>query len=417
LIGVFCQRTAQLSEPLDMQENATARNDSGSMHGPLMEFLSRAPIGVLQAALDGTIETVNPMAAGLLAPLSSSGQLDNLFVALAEAAPQVRQMVAAFDQASGTVCESIRVPLAGRANSAVPQILSLSVFKLDAVRLMATVSAVVAEPAVSERSSRRGAMEGELRQAIAENKLLVKYQPVVGLREEGSGFSAVDRGAGVEALVRWNHRIRGAVSPLEFLGVAEECGLIGALGDFVLRTACNQFVRWKNDLGARAPKFLAVNLSRGQFTQAGFVASVRDILESSGMVPGELQLEVHESWAAKDEVVQAGLLELKALGLMLALDNYGSGYSSLTSLHLLKVDVIKIDRSFVNQAVASEHHRVLIDATVRVATSLGMSTAAEGIETEAQLSVVRQLGCERGQGYFFSEAISAPNLVQFLTSE
>jgi EAL domain-containing protein (putative c-di-GMP-specific phosphodiesterase class I) len=103
--------------------------------------------------------------------------------------------------------------------------------------------------------------------------------------------------------------------------------------------------------------------------------------------------------------------------LLLALDNFGSGYSSLTSLHLLKVDVIKIDRSFVNQAVASEHHRVLIDATVRVATSLGMTTAAEGIETEAQLSVVRQLGCERGQGYFFSEAISAPNLVQFLTSE
>ena len=402
-----------------MQENPPARNDSGATQGPLMEFLYRAPIGLLHAALDGTIETINPMAASLLAPLSSSGQLANLFVALAEAAPQLRHMVAAFDQASGTVCESIHVPLVGRAHSGAPQILSLSVFKLDAIRLMATVSAVVAEAAVPERTSRRGAMESELRQAIAENKLLVKYQPVVGLQEEGSNFSfgAVDRSAGVEALVRWNHRIRGAVSPLEFLGVAEECGLIGALGDFVLRTACSQFVQWKSDLGVHAPKFLAVNLSRGQFTHAGFVASVRDILESSGMAPGELQLEVHESWAAKDETVRAGLLELKGLGLMLALDNFGSGYSSLSSLHLLKVDVIKIDRSFVNQAVASEHHRVLIDATVRVATSLGMSTAAEGIETEAQLSVVRQLGCEKGQGYFFSEAISAPNLVQFLTSE
>jgi EAL domain-containing protein (putative c-di-GMP-specific phosphodiesterase class I) len=402
-----------------MQENAIARNESGSAHEPLMQFLYRAPIGLLETALDGTIKMINPVAASLLAPFSSSGALDNLFVALAEVAPQLRPLVAAFDQASGTVCESIRVPLVGRATSGVPQTLSLSIFKLDAVRLVGTVSAAVVESAVPERTSRRGAMESELRQAIAENKLLVKYQPVVGLREEGSSFSfgAVDRSAGVEALVRWNHRIRGAVSPLEFLGVAEECGLIGALGDFVLRTACGQFVQWKKDLGARAPKFLAVNLSRGQFTQAGFVASVGKILESSGMVPGELQLEVHESWAAKDEGVQAGLLELKALGLMLALDNFGSGYSSLTSLHLLKVDVIKIDRSFVNQAVASEHHRVLIDATVRVATSLGMSTAAEGIETEAQLGVVRQLGCERGQGYFFSEAISAPNLVQFLTSE
>jgi EAL domain-containing protein (putative c-di-GMP-specific phosphodiesterase class I) len=135
------------------------------------------------------------------------------------------------------------------------------------------------------------------------------------------------------------------------------------------------------------------------------------------MAAEHLQLEVHESVTVEDAIVQARLQELKEIGVRLALDNFGVGRSSLVNLHLLPVDIIKIDRSLVTEAVLSEHHRVLIEATVLVATSLGMSAAAEGIETEAQLAVVRQLGCKQGQGYFFSEAISAANMVQWLTSE
>lgn len=134
------------------------------------------------------------------------------------------------------------------------------------------------------------------------------------------------------------------------------------------------------------------------------------------MNPGEPQLEVTESLAAQDETVQATLQQLKSLGLTLALDDFGTGYSSLSSLHQLPVATVKIDRSFVSQAVQSAHHRVLIEATVRVAASLNMSTVAEGVETEAQASVVRSLGCEKGQGYLFSKPIVSEDLVSWLKS-
>jgi len=398
-----------------MQSKAIKPMDSAA-HELLLQFLYRAPLGLVQTTLDGTIKTINPPAAGLLEPMAAGG-LDNLFAALAGAAPQLRHLVDAFPQPHGTICESIQVPLAGLENADLARTLTLSLFKLDAARLVATVSGASSEPATRGRAPRRSGMEDELRQALAENQLFVQYQPVVGLGYEISGAAALDRSAGVEALVRWNHRIRGAVAPLEFIGIAEECGFIGALSQFVIGTACRQFVQWREKVGSRAPRLLAVNLSRGQLAEPGFVASVRTILDSCGMAPEHLQLEVHESVTVEDGTARARLQELKEIGVRLALDNFGIGRSSLVSLHQLPVDVIKIDHSLVTEAVVSEHHRVLIEATILVATSLGMSTAAQGIETEAQLAVVRQLGCEQGQGYFFSEAISAANMVQWLTSE
>jgi len=380
----------------------------------LIQFLNRAPLGLVQATLAGAIESINPTAAELLAPVSFSGRLENLFAALEQVAPRLRDMVANFGHESGSVCGTIQLPIPGRPGAQTKS-LFIDIFKLDGARLIATLSDKSSGPA-QQRAARRSAMENELSQALADNQLFVQYQPLVSLSEEDGAPSARERIAGVEALVRWNHRIRGAVSPLEFIGVAEECGLSGALGGFVLRSACRQFMQWQNELGDRAPKILAVNLSRGQLTEPGFAASVSEILESSGMIPEQLQLEVHESLAAHDASVQRRLRELKTLGLVLALDNFGSGYSSLASLHLLPVDLIKIDRSFINEAVLSAHHRVLIDATVRVAKSLRMAVAAEGIETEAQLAVARQLGCQSGQGYFFSEAISAANLSLWLTT-
>ena len=265
----------------------------------------------------------------------------------------------------------------------------------------------VFEPAMQDRAARRGALEGELRRALAEGELFVVYQPVVGLARGAAS-------TGVEALVRWRHPSRGLVAPAEFIGVAEESGLIGALGDFVLATASRQFMAWQAALGARAPGTLAVNLSRAQLVQPALAASVRDILRAAAMPPGRLQLEVTESLAAQDATVQARLHELKALGLTLALDDFGTGYSSLASLHQLPVDTIKIDRSFVSQADSSRHHRVLIEATVRVADSLGLDTVAEGIETAAQAAVVRELGCAKGQGYLFSRPLGAEDAAGWL---
>ncbi|MCC2974563.1 EAL domain-containing protein [Massilia sp. IC2-476] len=271
---------------------------------------------------------------------------------------------------------------------------------------------LVFETAMRERAERRADIEAELRQALAEEQLFVVYQPVVGLLPDGG----TDYAAGVEALVRWRHPVRGIVPPIEFITVAEECGLIGAVGDFVLERSCRDFMDWQARLGEAAPRLIAVNLSRAQLGQPGWIDSVRRVLQVTGMPADQLQLEVTESLAAQDQGIAQRLHELKALGIQLALDDFGTGYSSLSSLHLLPVDTVKIDRSFVSQADTSHHHRVLIEATVKVAQSLGMKTVAEGIETESQAAVVRAESCAKGQGYFYSRPLVSSDLLAWLAS-
>jgi len=264
--------------------------------------------------------------------------------------------------------------------------------------------------AMRERAQKRGGLEAELRQALLNRTLHVEYQPIVGLRQDLGGMPAV----GAEALVRWRHPVKGGIPPMEFIGIAEECGLIGALGEFVLETACADFMDWTRRLGADAPTLLAVNLSRAQLADAGLVQRVQQILVSTGMPSGSLQLEVTESLAAQDDVVQQRLRDLKALGIKLALDDFGTGYSSLSCLHMLPVDTVKIDRSFVCQADISPHHRVLIEATVRVAHSLDMNTVAEGVETPAQAAVIRELQCDKGQGYLYSRPLGKHQFLDWI---
>ena len=257
----------------------------------------------------------------------------------------------------------------------------------------------VFEPPMKQREAQRGRVESELRAALAQGELFVVYQPLVDL---AGGLCS-----GVEALVRWQHPRRGLVPPVEFIEVAEETGLIAPLGAFVLDTACRQFAAWQRELGARAPQVLSVNLSRAQLADAELPALVARVLADSGLAPRHLQLEITESLAAQGQAVQQMLRRLKELGVSLALDDFGTGYSSLASLHLLPVDVVKIDRSFVSQAETSAHHRVLIEATVRVAQSLGMRTVAEGIETAGQAGILAALACDKGQGYLYARPLSA----------
>jgi predicted signal transduction protein with EAL and GGDEF domain len=259
---------------------------------------------------------------------------------------------------------------------------------------------------MKESAWRRGNLESELRTALASGQLFVVYQPIVDLAS-GAVVS-------VEALVRWNHPMRGVVPPIEFIGIAEESGLIGALGEFVLNEACRQFAQWRAELGAAAPAVLSVNLSPGQLVDAAIVEQVRQALSRSGLAAHCLQLEVTESMAAQDAGMQARLHELKALGILLALDDFGTGYSSLACLHQLPIDVVKIDRSFVSQAQTSEHHRVLIEATVRVARSLNMRTVAEGIETEGQASILAGLNCGKGQGYLYAKPLTSVDATAWL---
>ncbi len=265
---------------------------------------------------------------------------------------------------------------------------------------------VVFDPAMHERLARSVATEADLRLALQRNELFVVYQPVVDLQRGGP--------CGVEALVRWRHPQRGLVSPLEFIAVAEESGLIVALGAQVLRTACQQLAAWQRSLGAQAPASVAVNLSAVQLRQPSLVAEVQRCVAEAGIAPGALQLEVTESLAAQDETARARLREIKALGVRIALDDFGTGYSSLACLHQLPVDTVKIDRSFVSHAETSDYHRVLIEATIRVARTLGMDTVAEGIETPSQAALLQRLDCGRGQGYLWSPPLAAEAVAPWL---
>ena len=578
-------------------------SDVADEYETLMQFLYRAPIGLVQISITGEVEMLNPMSSRLLMPLAQCANLDNLFTVIEPLLPSLRQTVANFHLDSGIVFDAVRIyPGITFKHADMPQVLSFSMMKVDSERLMVMLADVTMEakqeqetiahklrhaahvdtltrmpnraaicerlkwmikrngagpcngavlflncdrfkqindalghavgnqvlrmmadrlratlqqydlvsmggepheqlagrigsdefvallegvrrqddvgqiagrlldqlaapyrvdgqqitchvsmgavmlasandnadtvlqdasiamvnakraggarhvffdPAMRDQAERQSGLEAELRRALMQRELFVVYQPVVGLQTGGG----IDRCAGVEALVRWRHPKRGIVGPVEFIGVAEECGLIGALGDYVLATACEDFVGWQRTLGPRAPRSLAVNLSRAQVAEAGWTATVSAILKASGMPPHQLQLEVTESLAAQNATVQRHLHELKELGVKLALDDFGTGYSSLACLHLLPVDTVKIDRSFVSQADTSAHHRVLIEATVRVAHSLGMDTVAEGIKTEAQASVVSQLGSDKGQGYLYSRPLSADDLTDWIQAE
>ena len=262
------------------------------------------------------------------------------------------------------------------------------------------------EPAMRARAALSGSVESDLRQALVQGELFVVYQPIISLAKGDC--------LGVEALVRWRHPVRGVVPPIEFIEIAEQTGLIGALGNFVLNQACHDFMLWKRLLGAHAPRGMSVNVSRAQLSDPTLACQVGQALRSSGMEAMELQLEVTESLAAQDESVQARLHELKALGLTLALDDFGTGYSSLACLHQLPVDVVKIDRSFVSQVESSDHHRVLIEATIMVARSLGMGTVAEGIETEGQAAALARLRCDKGQGYLFAKPLATDEMTRWL---
>jgi diguanylate cyclase (GGDEF)-like protein len=270
----------------------------------------------------------------------------------------------------------------------------------------------VFEAGMKTRAQRRASLESELRQALAEGQLFVVYQPIVHL--QGAAAAGV---AGVEALVRWRHPVRGLIPPLEFIGVAEETGLIVPLGQRVLDIACRQFAQWQQALGPRAPRVLSVNLSRAQILQGNLHEQVREALDASGLAPGCLQLEITESLAAEDPNIQHRLQQLKRLGVLLALDDFGTGYSSLSSLHQWPVDVIKIDRSFVSQIDTSAHHRVLVEATVMVARSLGMQTVAEGVETEAQAQVLSVLHCDKAQGYLFARPLDEGEATAWLQAD
>jgi len=222
---------------------------------------------------------------------------------------------------------------------------------------------------------------------------------------------------GMEALVRWQHPVRGLILPAEFIPLAEETGLILPIGEWVLAEACRQATAWQALRAAGPPLIMSVNLSARQFEQPDLPARIARALEVSGLNPARLRLEITESTVMRDIRSAVGAIHaLKALGVRLAIDDFGTGYSSLSYLQRFAVNTLKIDRAFVSTLHSDESTAAIVQAIAALACALGMDVTAEGIETDEQLVRVCAAGCDRGQGYYFAEPMPAPQAEAMLTT-
>jgi EAL domain-containing protein (putative c-di-GMP-specific phosphodiesterase class I) len=221
---------------------------------------------------------------------------------------------------------------------------------------------------------------------------------------------------GFEALVRWKHPTRGLVPPMAFIPMAEETGLIVPLGRWVLDAACRQAAVWNADRSGRGepPLFVSVNLSARQFTQNDLIEDIRRTLSMTGLDADALEIEITESVLMdQSEVGVRALTDIRGLGVRLVLDDFGTGYSSLSYLKHLPLDTIKIDRSFT-AGIEGPADRSIVDAVIALAHGLGIGVVAEGIETEAQAELLRELGCDLGQGFLFSRPVPGERTLALL---
>ncbi|WP_205520896.1 putative bifunctional diguanylate cyclase/phosphodiesterase [Propylenella binzhouense] len=257
------------------------------------------------------------------------------------------------------------------------------------------------EPEMDARAQARRALETDLRLALATGQFELHYQPLLDVRSNAINC--------VEALVRWRHPQRGMIPPLDFISIAEETGLIIPLGRWVLERACRDASAWRSDLK------VAVNVSAMQFRGRDLVRTVKEALAASGLAPERLELEITESVLMRnDEGTLADLRELKALGVRISMDDFGTGYCSLGYLRSFPFDKIKIDHSFIRDIGSQPDCEAIVRSIAWLGTSLGIVTTAEGVETAEQFDQLREMGCTEAQGFLFSPAIPAADVMGFV---
>ncbi|MBW4562780.1 MAG: EAL domain-containing protein [Mojavia pulchra JT2-VF2] len=254
-------------------------------------------------------------------------------------------------------------------------------------------------------------LENDLRKALERQEFIVYYQPIFDINSKHL--------IGFEALVRWQHPIRGFVPPGEFISIAEETGLIVTLDSWILYTACQQLAIWQTQLSSQFPLKVSVNLSVQDLRKATLVKDVERILNQTGLDGHCLTLEITESMLI-DNITETLIIlkQLKTLGIQISIDDFGTGYSSLNYLHRLPADTLKIDRSFINQMQEGSRNYQVVKTIITLSNQLGLAVVAEGIETQQQLQWLQELGCEFGQGYLFSPPIAAHQIeTQFINNQ
>jgi predicted signal transduction protein with EAL and GGDEF domain len=289
---------------------------------------------------------------------------------------------------------SVGVSWSPEAGNDAAQLLGQADLALNQAKQLGRNRVVLFSAERSAEMAQRIVVGAEMREALQREEIRLHYQPLVDAA--GGGI------AGAEALMRWNNARLGAVSPARFIPVAEDTGMIVAIGEWVLREACRIAAHWPERVN------VAVNLSTVQFRNRNLFDSVKGALESSGLSPARLELEVTESLLLTESDATLRMLHrLRSLGVRISMDDFGTGYSSLSYLRSFPFDKIKIDQSFVKSLAAKEDSRAIVKAVIGLGSSLGMSTTAEGVETESQLDLVRQQGCTEVQGFLFSPPLPA----------
>ncbi len=277
---------------------------------------------------------------------------------------------------------------------------------LSRTRQLGTLQYGFASPALGAHAYERLALGLQLRGAAQRGELRLHYQPKMDITGR--------RVLGAEALVRWQHPERGLVPPGQFIPLAEELGLIGDIGRWVMAQACADAAEWTR-AGLGEPK-IAINVAKPQFAAGDLVATIRQAMFDSGLPARRIVIELTESMLMDDVKSGVALMhELKELGVTLSIDDFGTGYSSLSYLKTFPLDELKIDRSFVNDLPGRDADRAIVDSVIRLGHSLGMSVTAEGVETPEQLACLRELGCDLVQGYLFSRPLPGPKFFELLT--
>ena len=258
------------------------------------------------------------------------------------------------------------------------------------------------------RMATRVALERDLRCALGRNEFTLHYQPKVNFQ--------TGQCTGMEALLRWQHPERGLLSAATFVPIAEECGLIVAIGQWVLLEACRQARAW-SDLGLKVLP-VAVNVSAVEFRARDFLSGIRAVLIATGLDPQDLELELTEGVLMQDaESAVVTLLALKAMGVKLAVDDFGTGFSSFTYLRRFPVDTLKVDKSFVHEITEDSDGTTIVNAMINIGKSLKQRVVAEGVDTRSQLDFLRRHGCNEGQGYYFSHPITAEQVEKLFNTE